>query len=111
MHELRKRFGRLVAAHRRHRGLTQEALVRATDLSVDMIARVETGGTGASFPTIERLAEALHVDPAELFTPDLPKGALQRRPFTDVTARLAPLSDKDLVWVGAVLDAALKPRS
>lgn len=108
--ELRKRFGRLVAAHRRRQGLTQQKLADAARLSPDMIARIETGSTGARFPTIERLSEALHVDPAELFTAELPKGALRRAKFTNLTARLAKLSDSELEWLDTILAAALRPK-
>lgn len=111
MSDLQRRFGLLVAAHRRRQKLTQEALAERAGLSVDMITRVEGGNTGASFASIERLAEALEVDPAELFSSDIPKGALQRRALTAVTARIAGLPDRDLAWVGDLLDVALKRRS
>ena len=55
MNDLRKRFGRLVAAHRRRRRLTQEALAEAAAVSIDTIAKIEGGATGARFPVIERL--------------------------------------------------------
>lgn len=108
--DLKKRFGKLVAANRRHAGLTQHQLAAATGLSNEMIARIETGTTGARFGSIEKIAAALEVDPAELFTADLPKSSLRRKALTDVTAKLAGLSDDDLAWVGGVLDAALKRR-
>jgi transcriptional regulator with XRE-family HTH domain len=50
MSDLRKRFGRLLAAHRRRRGFTQEALAEAADVSPDTIAKIEIGATGARFP-------------------------------------------------------------
>jgi transcriptional regulator with XRE-family HTH domain len=108
--DLRKRFGRLVAAHRRRRGMTQQKLHEASGISVDMIARIESGATGVRFPNIEKLAGALEVDPAELFTAELPKGALHRRPLTNITSRLAKLSDQDLSWISEIIEAALKPR-
>jgi transcriptional regulator with XRE-family HTH domain len=110
MSDLRKRFGRLVAAHRKRKRITQEALAAAADLSVDMIGRIEAGHTGARFPSIERIATALGIDPAELFSPDIPQGSGQRAALTNMTARLSGLSDRDLVWVDQLLDAALKPR-
>ena len=73
-----------------------------------MISRIEAGVTGARFTTIDKLARALSVDPAEFFTPDLPDGGLQRRQLTAVISKLAKLSDKDLLWVGDVLKAVLK---
>lgn len=111
MDELKTRFGRLVAANRRRLQLTQQQLADQSGISLDMINRIERGVSGARFPNIARLAVALQVDPAELFTPDLPKGAGQRRELTNVMSRLSALSDNDLVWVGALLDAALKTRT
>jgi transcriptional regulator with XRE-family HTH domain len=107
MADLRKRFGELLAAHRRRRGLTQEGLAEAAGLSVDMISKIEVGATGARFPSIERLAQAVQVDPAELFTSELPKGAMNRGAFGEISAKLAPLPESDLLWISALLDVAL----
>ncbi len=108
MGDLNNRFGKLVAAHRRRQGLTQEKLAEAATLTVDMISKIETGSSGVRFPTIERLAEALKVDPAELFSPEVPSGAAERKVLVDITAMLAGLNDGDLVWVKGILVAALK---
>jgi transcriptional regulator with XRE-family HTH domain len=107
MADLRKRFGELLAAHRRRRGLTQEDLAEAAGLSVDMISKIEVGATGARFPSIERLAQAVQVDPAELFTSDLPKGSMNRGAFGEISTKLSSLSESDLVWISALLDVAL----
>jgi transcriptional regulator with XRE-family HTH domain len=111
MVNLRKRFGTLVAAHRRRIGSTQEALAEKAGVSVDMISKIETGATGARFPVIERLAEALGVDPAELFTTEIPGGAINRGPLTDLTMPLAGLPPGDLHWITGVVEAALRSRS
>ncbi len=108
--ELKARFGRLLAAHRKRRAMTQVDLAEASGLSTDMIARVETGGSGVRFPNLQRLATALQIDPAELFSSDIPRGALRREPLTNLTARLAGLSDADLAWVTDLIDVALKTR-
>ena len=110
MQELRKRFGGLLAAHRRRVGMTQESLATASGVSPDMIARMETGATGARFHTIVKLSEALGIDPAELFTHEIPSSAIERSSLTAVIVRLSALSDKDLAWVAALLDVALKRR-
>jgi transcriptional regulator with XRE-family HTH domain len=107
MADLRKRFGELLAAHRRRRGLTQEDLAEAAGLSVDMISKIEVGATGARFPSIERLAQAVQVDPAELFTSDLPKGSMNRGAFGEISPKLSPLPESDLLWISALLDVAL----
>lgn len=111
MVDLRHRFGRLVAAHRKRLKLTQDQLASAAEISVDMVSRIETGATGARFNTIEKLAAALGIDPAELFTPELPAGALERRHLTELMAQLASLSDRQLSWMKGILEAALKPHA
>src|SRR5664280_2478993 len=108
MADLRKRFGELLAAHRRRRGLTQEDLAEAAELSVDMISKIEVGATGARFPSIERLATAVGVDPAELFTSNIPSGSLSQGAFGEISAKLSSLPESDLVWISALLDVALR---
>lgn len=110
MADLRIRFGRLVAAHRRRLGLTQEGLAERAGISVDMISKVEVGATGARFPMIERLAEALGVDPAELFTTDAVGDRKRIGQLQDVAARLACLSEPELTWMRGIIEAALSPR-
>ena len=110
MADLRKRFGLLVAANRRRRGLTQEQLAEAAELSADMVAKIETGVSGARFPVIERLAAALEVDPAEFFTTEVPSGVIRRGAFLDISTRIAGLSGADLAWLSGIVEAALAPR-
>lgn len=109
--DLKKRVGALVSAHRRRRGLTQQKLADAIGMSPDMISRIETGGTGLRFQTIEKLAEALEIDPANLFIVDPAPGRDMRRPLLDLTAKLSGLSDAELIWADRLLDAAMGPRS
>lgn len=108
--DLRQRFGWLVKAHRRRLGLTQETLAEQAGISVDMISKIEAGSTGASFRVIESLALALSVDPAELFTPELPKDHVRRSDLVHVVARLTTLTPNELSWISGVMDAALRPR-
>ena len=110
MIELRQRFGKLLAGHRKRAGLTQEALAARAGISPDMISRMEAGATGARFPTIDKLAQALEIDPAELFTPDLPQGAASSSQLRNITARLSTLNEDQLRWLNGVIEAALKPR-
>jgi hypothetical protein len=72
-----------------------------------MISKIEVGATGARFPSIERLAQAVQVDPAELFTSDLPKGSMNRGAFGEISAKLSSLPESDLVWINALIDVAL----
>jgi transcriptional regulator with XRE-family HTH domain len=110
MDDLRKRFGRLLAAHRRRAGLTQGQLAERADISVDMISKIEIGVTGARFPVIERLSSALGIDPAELFTTEVSNSALKNGPMLDLVVTLAGLNREDQVWIKGVVEAALKGR-
>jgi transcriptional regulator with XRE-family HTH domain len=110
MVELRTRFGRLVKAHRVRMRLTQEALAERAKISTDMVSKIEGGSSGARFGVVSQLAEALGVDPAELFTPDLPGGQLQRSTLIEITSRLASLSESELLWLKDLLETALQPR-
>jgi len=96
MADLRKRFGTLVAAHRRRCGMTQQQLADAADLSPTMIVRIEGGSTGARFPSIERIAQALGVDPAELFQVGSSRHGRVRPTLLDINTKLTGLSDRDL---------------
>ena len=107
---LKVRFGRLLAANRTIAGFTQAELAERADLSVDMIAKLETGATGPSFDSIERLAQALRIDPAQLFTHELAGSPYERRAFTDFVAEFAKLPEPDLRWLTDVVRAAMKPR-
>lgn len=109
--ELMGRFGRLLAAHRKRLRMTQAQLSDASGISIDMIVRIEGGGTGVRFPNIQKLADALDIDPAELFTSEVPHGKLSRPKLSTLTARLTALSDGDLQLVSELVDVALKARS
>jgi hypothetical protein len=73
-----------------------------------MISKIEVGATGARFPSIERLAQAVQIDPAELFTSELPKGSMNRGAFGEISAKLSSLPQPDLVSISALLDVALR---
>jgi len=72
-----------------------------------MISKIESGSSGARFPSIERLAAAVEVDPAEVFTSDIPTGAIKRGAFGEICAQLSDLSESDLEWVRDLIDTAL----
>ncbi|WP_206605865.1 helix-turn-helix domain-containing protein [Rhodoblastus sphagnicola] len=109
MRDLRKRFGGMVAMHRRRCGMTQSCLAGLADISVDMVGKIESGSSGARFPVIERLAEALAIDPAELFTVCLVEGAIRRGALHEISAHLAELSEEDLKRALRVLVALAEP--
>lgn len=110
MVDLRARFGSLVKAHRVRLGLTQQVLAERANISTDMVSKIEGGNSGARFGVITQIAEALGVDPAELFTPDLPAGQLQKSTLTEISSRLASLGDSELKWVQGIVESALRPK-
>ena len=75
-----------------------------------MISRLESGGTGARFPTIEKLAAALEIDPGELFFSGLPSHQVVSPELARLVVQLSELSQRDLHWISGVVDAALKRR-
>lgn len=106
MAELAEQFGRLVAIHRKRHRWTQGMLAERAGISLDMIAKLETGVTGARFPTIEKLANALDVEFAELFHSQIPRGTLLKGKRREIMTRLEELSDPDLDWVNDLLAVA-----
>lgn len=108
MGDLQRRFGRLVAAHRKRMNLTQERLAERAGISIDTVRKVETGAAGASFAMIEKIASTLQVDPAELFTTQVAGGVFRRGKYNDISVRLAELSDTQLAWASDMLEVALR---
>jgi transcriptional regulator with XRE-family HTH domain len=60
--------GQLLRAMRRERGLTLQELARLTDLSRTFIGQIEAGTANPSVATLKRVADALGVPMAALFT-------------------------------------------
>lgn len=67
MDDLKQKFGKRLRQLRRERGLTQEQLAEASDLSVDFISLLERGVNAPSFETLEALATILGVPVSDLF--------------------------------------------
>ena len=65
--EIQKRFGERVREIRKRKGLSQEALALASELDRTYIGGVERGERNISLINIYRIAEALGVEPRELF--------------------------------------------
>ena len=105
---LKKRVGRLLKAARTGKGWTQAKLAEASGTSYDMVVKIETGRSGASFATIEKLADALQIDPGELFLVTAYPGSRNTN-LHDLTAQLATLSAAQLEWLTGIVEASLKP--
>jgi len=52
------------------RQMTQEQLAAAASMSVDFLSLIERGKNSPSFPSLEKLAQALKVPARELFNFD-----------------------------------------
>jgi transcriptional regulator with XRE-family HTH domain len=102
-------FGTSLRQCRRARRLTQGQLAEATDLSLEMIGRLERGLTAPSFDTIATLAKALQVAPAELFGAEPSAITGERREVLDrINKLLASASYAELRRVQRVLAALLQ---
>ena len=64
---LQKQLGKRIADLRRSNALTQEGLAEVVGCSVEFISLVERGVNAPSVARLERFAEALHVEPRDLF--------------------------------------------
>jgi transcriptional regulator with XRE-family HTH domain len=106
--ELRELFGTSLRQCRRARRLTQAQLAEATDLSLEMIGRLERGLTAPSFGTLAALVEALQVAAAELFGAEPSAISGERRELLDrINKLLASASDAELRRAERVLAALL----
>ncbi len=59
--EVLRNLGGRIRTLRRQRGLTQEDLAEAVDLSVAYMSLIERGGRNPPFTTVVAIAHALHV--------------------------------------------------
>ena len=65
-----RRLGERVREQRRSRGLTQEALAEALDLSVAYVSLIERGGRNPPYTTVVAIARARGVAPSRLVADD-----------------------------------------
>ncbi len=68
--EVLKKLGERVRTLRRTRGLTQESLAEALDLSVAYVSLIERGGRNPPYTTVVAIARALGVSVAEISADD-----------------------------------------
>lgn len=61
-----RRLGERVREQRRSRGLTQEALAEALQLSVAYVSLIERGGRNPPYTTVVAIARALGIPPARI---------------------------------------------
>ncbi len=63
-------LGERVREHRRTRGLTQEGLAEALDLSVAYVSLIERGGRNPPYTTVVAIARALGVPMSRIVADD-----------------------------------------
>jgi transcriptional regulator with XRE-family HTH domain len=63
-----QQFGQRVRELREKRGLSQEKLAQASDLTTSFVSTIEGGKKVPSLTTVLKLARGLKVDAAELFS-------------------------------------------
>lgn len=68
--ELTKKFGRNVRTSRQKRGYTIEVLADKIGLAYSYVGEIERGRRNPTLAVVERIAEALEVDPLDLFADD-----------------------------------------
>ena len=70
MTTIKKKFGVHLFQLRNKAGMTQAKLAEKTNLSVDLISRIERGERAPSLESIEKLSNALKIRSSELFNFD-----------------------------------------
>jgi transcriptional regulator with XRE-family HTH domain len=65
-----RRLGERVREQRRNRGLTQEALAEALDLSVAYVSLIERGGRNPPYTTVVAISRALGVPMSRIVADD-----------------------------------------
>ncbi len=67
MARLKVQFGTRLKLLRVERGITQEQLADATDLTIESISNMERGLFGPRFDNLEKIAAALELEVHQLF--------------------------------------------
>lgn len=108
MSSLRRQVGTKVRHYRERAGLTQTELGELIGKSLETIGRIERGSTAPSLVLLEKLADALKVDPRDLLgTGSYAAKSRKADPLANLIDRLAGLSDADLDKAAKLLSAAI----
>jgi len=93
MARLEESFGKQVRQLRTGVGMTQPQLAEAIDMSVEWVRRIENGGASPSFDTITALANALNVQPQDLFAEASPPSVNR------IAVAVQGLSQEQVQWL------------
>jgi transcriptional regulator with XRE-family HTH domain len=108
MARLQQQVGDLIRHHRERAGITQSQLAELTGRSVEMIGRLERGGTSPSFETLAQLSLALTTPVRDFFGAGAFEAAAGRSdPLQRLVHTLSSLDQADLEWIERLLQVAL----
>lgn len=65
--KLKKSVGRRIKEIRKKKGLSQEKLAELVDIEQNTLSCIETGNNFCTAETLEKIINALEIDPTELF--------------------------------------------
>ncbi len=105
---VKQEFGKKIKRMRLNRGLTQEELAEAVDLSQRAMSGIETGENFASAETIDKLVSALDTTLEELFATNHLKVEEDLRQEIDEKLNSLNNDSKKLVIVYNVIQSLLK---
>jgi transcriptional regulator with XRE-family HTH domain len=102
-------FGSNLRHYRKAGALTQAQLAEAIGVSVEMISQMERGVASPSFPTIEKLSDALSVPEAVFFGVGLVMAAKDERSrlLAKVQTTLSRMNKEQLARAHRVLSAMI----
>ncbi len=105
---VKQEFGKKIKRMRLNRGLTQEELAEAVDLSQRAMSGIETGENFASAETIDKLVSALDTTLEELFSTNHLK--VQEDLRQEIDEKLNSINDdsEKLIIVYNVIQSLLK---
>ncbi|MFN3685836.1 helix-turn-helix domain-containing protein [Salinarimonas sp.] len=98
-------FGANLRNLRKARGLTQGQLAERAALTAEMISKIERGVAAPSFPTIERLADALDQPEVAFFGIDQSgaRGGSRGRLVVKIHATLSRMNEDELARASKIL--------
>ena len=85
--DLQRAVGRNLRAHRKAKGLSQEAFAEFIGIHRTYVGAVERGERNLTLATVERYAERIGVPPLDLLTEQSPPDATPKPPRTSRTRR------------------------
>ena len=105
---VKQEFGKKIKRMRINRGMTQEELAEAIDLSQRAMSGIETGENFVSAETIDKLVKALDTTLEELFSTDHLKLSTELRQEIDKKLDCLKNDNEKLVVVYNVIKSLLK---